>query len=474
MKTKSAAKSKKMKKRNAVPVRSSPASSIIMALPEEILSKIFTHVVYDTRDSYVMDVLVHRIESIYQRLHALLAVCTAWRRVGLACPTLWTVVPFADHQKGHQRPLSAPLSLERAGSKGLHLAMSAWHFSPRRFKALTGHWHRFSVINVWSNTEDEEDIHHVLSALLKHSPPVSISTLSLRREPALADFFGRPYHLAHHEPSISRLISSLSVLRTNNINIEWPRITFTHRLINLELSNMKLYDNLAITAFFAALSSAKELKELKLVSFVIGLDQPGVTKPSGAVSLPKLQLLHLEHLYFNIIQFVLSAIAPGSYSLTLNPLEETFLDYISGREGDRVSEDRICTYLSGIKVHKLILWGQRRFFWSNKAGLARLLGSTPSVKTLVMNYYPTNLETLAALKRPSGPNSQKENNFPILTRLEMHGAYVEIPLARLKTVLNDALESHQIQRMVFGGVFVVDQRVPITKPLDETVEGGVT
>ncbi|CAE6421943.1 unnamed protein product [Rhizoctonia solani] len=453
-------------KRNAPPV--APSRSII-SLPEEVLSEIFINAVYNISDNYVMDVAIHRIASIYQRLHTLLAVCRTWRRVGLGCPTLWTVVPFADSQTGRQRPLSARLSLERGGRNNLHLAMSAWRFSARRFNALTGHWHRFSVINIWSNDEDSEDIHKVLPEILKHCPPGSISALSLRRQSGLIDMFSCHYPLKKYDPSISRLISSLAVFRTNNFNINWSRITFTHRLIDLELTNMTLYDNSDIEAFLAALSSAKELKELKLVFFIVDFGGTGVTmtRPPSIVSLPKLELLHLEHLHFNILQFILAAIAPGSYCLTLNPLEETFVDYVAGLHGgDPVSEDNVCTYLGTIKVQKLILWGQRRFFWSSKAGLTRLLKLLPSVETLVMNYYPTNLDTLGALKRPPGRKPNKGDGFPVLKRLEMHGAFVEIPLADLKPVLKDILESHQIQRMIFGGVFVLDQRAPITEPLD--------
>ncbi|CAE7061088.1 unnamed protein product [Rhizoctonia solani] len=472
MKNKSSSKSKKKKSRNAASAQARPSQTrSITSFPEEVLQEIFIHAVYNISDNYVMDVMINRVEAIYRRLHTLLAVCATWRRVGLTYPALWTVVPLLANQKtGHQRPLSTSLSLERAGNKNLHLALCALHLSPMHFTALTDNWHRFSVINIWSDYEEEEDIDYLLPLILKHSLPGAISTLSIRRKGGLADFFGRHYHFSRFEPSISQLISSLAVLRTNNFNIEWSRISFTHRLIDLELTNMKLYDGPAITAFFAALSSAKELKELKLVSFIIALDRDGVTRPSGAISLPKLEILHLEHLHFNILQFVLSAIAPGSYHLVLNPLEETAFDYVSGSESKRVSEDRICTYFSGIKVHKLILWGQRQFFWSTKAGLTRLLKSLPSVKTLVMNYYPTNLDTLAALKRPPTPEVEKESNFPILTRLEMHGAYVEVPLAQLKGALNNILESHQIQCMVFGGSFVLDQRVPITEPLDKDDE----
>ncbi|KAH7325386.1 hypothetical protein B0J17DRAFT_723145 [Rhizoctonia solani] len=332
-------------KRNAPPVP--PSRSIF--LPEEVLSEIFINAVYNVSDKYVMDFVIRRIASIYQRLQTLLAVCRAWQAAGLACPTLWTVVPFAESQTGQQRPLAAGLSLECAGRNDLHLAMSAWRFSAERFKALTGHWHRFSVINIWSNDEDSEDIHKALPKLLSTAHP---------KRTDVTDMFSRHYPLTEYEPSISRLISSLAVFRTNNSNINWSGITFTHRLIDLELTNINLYENSDVEAFFAALSSVKELKKPKLVFFIAHLGHTGVTmtKPSSTVLLPKLELLHLEHLHFNVLQFVLAVIAPGSYCLTLNPLEETFLDYVPGlQSGQPVSEDRVCTYLSTINVHKLIL-----------------------------------------------------------------------------------------------------------------------
>ncbi|KAG8700925.1 hypothetical protein FRC11_012569 [Ceratobasidium sp. 423] len=234
---------------------------------------------------------------------------------------------------------------------------------------------------------------------------------------------------------------------------------------------MKLRNSSEITAFLKALSSAHELKELKLVSVEIELGRSGVTlgETSKAISLPKLEFLHLERLYFNVLKFVLSSIAPGSYHLTLNPLEETFSNCFSGSE-EPVDDELVLAFLSSIKVHKLLLWGQRRFFWSTKDGFHRLLKSVPFMQTLIMNYFPMNLDTLAALKRPPGPTRHQTNLFPTLTRLEIQGAFVEIPLAGLKPGLNDVFASHQIQHLVFGGKFVLDKRVPITEPLDENDE----
>ncbi|CEL62409.1 hypothetical protein RSOLAG1IB_10450 [Rhizoctonia solani AG-1 IB] len=108
-------------KRNNVTRKAQSRS--INTLPYEILFDIFIDYVYRPSDTRVMDVMVHRTMYIYQRVHTLLAVCTTWRRTATACTDLWTVVPFIDGDNGLRYPLAAPLSLERAGRKGLHLVI---------------------------------------------------------------------------------------------------------------------------------------------------------------------------------------------------------------------------------------------------------------------------------------------------------------------------------------------------------------
>ncbi|CCO33911.1 hypothetical protein BN14_07998 [Rhizoctonia solani AG-1 IB] len=343
-----------------------------------------------------------------------------------------------------------------------------YDFSPQQFRALDDHWHRFRVIDIWTRSEDAPEIYHTLSAIIKHCPPGSISKLSLRREKSIQDIFTL-YTLTQYEPSISTLISSLEVFRIGNFSIDWSRISFSDKLVELRLADTDLRNSREILSFMAALSSARELRELKLVSVAFWFDQE--CQPlNPPISLPKLEHLHLEQMHLNGLDFFLSSIAPGSYQLALNPLEGIFSNYSVAYE-EPVDEDRVCEFFKRHKVHKLILWGQRRFFWTTKAGLVRLLQATPSVKTLVMNYYPFNPDTISALKRPPRTTNPKNKlDFPILTRLHIHGAYVELPLAQLKSSLDDAIDSHRIERMEFGGQFVLDQRVPITVPLDESDE----
>ncbi|CAE6424317.1 unnamed protein product [Rhizoctonia solani] len=462
------AKRRRLEEAGALVARPPPP---IMRLPPELLSEIFIYAVYGPEDNDVMAILHRRIESIYQRVHTLLAVCTTWRSNGHACHALWTTVPIADHN-GHERPLSTRFSLQRAGGQGLHLAISAWRFSSKRFEALKDHWHRFTVINIWSDSGTGDEINETLRMIIKHSPPESISALSLRQGKRRIDLFER-YPLAHLEPEISRRIGLLSAFRVGNMNIDWARITFSHRLVELRIADQELRNDMEVTAFFVALSSAHELKELKLISSVFRLNQLNTTIPPGQVSLPKLEHLHLERLHFNVLKFLLSSIASGPYRLTLNLYEEVFLNrFPVANTQMMVTKAQICEFLKGVPIHKLILWGNVRFFWSTRIGLRCLLKSVPGLKTLVLNYFDLGMDLLPALKQPPAPKSvARETFFPILTRLDIHGAWLDVPLADLKPEFKDVLRSHHIQQMIFGGTQV--RRFPWgieSAPLDASDE----
>ncbi|KAG8706856.1 hypothetical protein FRC11_007911, partial [Ceratobasidium sp. 423] len=116
------------------------------------------------------------------------------------------------------------------------------------FKALNGHWHRFGAINIWSDSETGDEIHKTLRMIIKHSPPESTSTLSLRQAKRHIDIFER-YPLAHLEPEISWRIGLLSVFRIDNMNIDWAQITFSHRLVELRTADMELHNDMEVTEF---------------------------------------------------------------------------------------------------------------------------------------------------------------------------------------------------------------------------------
>ncbi|CAE7211824.1 unnamed protein product [Rhizoctonia solani] len=452
-------------------VRNKLSGCSIFHLPDEILADIFIRHVYSLGEYHGMDTMDCRVNYIYQRVHTLLGVCVTWRRVGIACQDLWTVVPLADDFAAlRYRSLSTQLSLQRASHKSLHLAISTHHFSPKRLELLAGHWHRFSVVNIWSDSLSREGILNYLLPISQNCPPGSLSKLSIRKKS-----WGWDSEIPRHEKLIDldtriyRLIGSLSVFRINGLGLPWGHISFSHRLVELRIADILLQNDSKIVSLFTALSSAPELKVLKLISVVSFYTGEFSITPPDVVSLLKLELLHLERLYFNVLKLILSYIARGSYHLTLNLNEETYQEYPDDEEEEPVSAKRLNALLKTAAIDKLILSGYYEHFpWTSPTGLQDVLRSVPGLKTLVLNHYSITPQLLTSLQPPPNSNFPAQNDvFPQLTRLEIHGASFAVPLADLKPGFEAVFHSHQIQTMVLGGTFRPEPSADDGEPLDE-------
>ncbi|CAE7211833.1 unnamed protein product [Rhizoctonia solani] len=453
-------------------IRNKLSGRSILHLPDEILSDIFMQYVYAPSEEYSMSPMSRRIEDIYQRVHTLLGVCAAWRRVGIACHDLWTMVPLADNFNTlRYRPLSTQLSLQRASHQNLHLAVSIHHFSLKRLEILTGHWHRFSAVNIWLDSLLGDNITDYFRMILIDSPPGSISKLSLKRKTHGYLLPPGQHNLSTGlKAQMNRLISSLSVFRISKVHIDWSPITFSHRLVELRVADTMLEDDFEIQSLFAALSSAPELKVLKLISIESYVSESG-TIPLNVVSLPKLELLHLEHLYFNLLELTLSHIARGSYNLTLSLNKETSREDSDDDLEGNVGTDRLDVLLKSAPIDKLILSGDDDFSWTSSTGLRYVLQSVPDLKTLVLNNFVVNPELLKGLKSFSNSTTPtNKNTFPQLTRLEIHRASLPVSLADLKPGFEAVFESHQIQTMVFGGFLKSGPEVEDGELLDEKDE----
>jgi hypothetical protein len=104
-------------------------NSRIHTLPAEVLSGIFTNVIYPPRVArYQLQLpMPDHLVQIYRSLHCLLAVCSRWRAVGLSQANLWTIVPLMNPMTspvGLNRSLLATTirSISRAQEADLHLA----------------------------------------------------------------------------------------------------------------------------------------------------------------------------------------------------------------------------------------------------------------------------------------------------------------------------------------------------------------
>ncbi|CAE6467153.1 unnamed protein product [Rhizoctonia solani] len=404
--------------------------------------------VYSRCKGYCQSFMLRRIAAIYRRLYTLISVCVTWRRIGLGCPNLWLVVPIINPQI--PRDPSSELIRQRAGSGNLHLAILVDNPLLKKLENLAGHWHRFSVINLWSDSTTGGRILQVLEKILEHSPPGSISRLSLRDR----DLDFAPHLSVDSNPNlpIAELADSLSVFRTSGISTRWEHITFSHRLVQLRIDQIVANNNSELRGFFTALSSASELKELKLIEMIF---DPGVldrTVPLEVVSLPKLEFLYVERGHFNVLDFILSHIARGTYHITLNLDRDTAYRYPYFEE--QADFEAFYRFLRSVPVDKLILSGCGESPWSIGSSLQHTLESVPGLKTLVLNHYFLDSELFAGLRRPTpSETSMDRGTFPRLTRLEFQ-AGLTTSLSELKPDFKAIFESHCIQTMAPGGEFM--------------------
>ncbi|CAE6387746.1 unnamed protein product [Rhizoctonia solani] len=424
----------------------------ISCLPEEILADIFVRRVYRRCKGYAPSFMIRRIGAIYRRVYTLISVCVTWRRIGLACPNLWLVVPIIDPQRIPRVP-SNKLILQRAGSRNLHLAISVNNPSFEELENLAGHWHRFSVINLWSESTTGGEISQVLEKILECSPPGSISRMSLRKPDR--NFASHLNVGTGSDLPIAEFAGSLSALRTSGIPFHWGRITFSHRLVQLRIDQIVANNDSELRGFFTALSSACELKELKLIEILFDPRILDRTVPLEVVSLPKLEFLYVERGRFNVIDFILSHIARGTYHITLNL--DPDIAYRHPYLGEQADLEAFYAFLRSVPVHKLILNGHGGSLWEFGTGLQRTLEATPGLKTLVLNYFILTPELLAGLQRSTASEvSMNRDTFPRLTRIEFQVGLV-MSLIELKPNFKAIFESHRVQTMVLGVKFMLER-----------------
>ncbi|CUA70762.1 hypothetical protein RSOLAG22IIIB_09092 [Rhizoctonia solani] len=437
----------------------------ISCLFDEILAEIFVQNAYEPCEEYAEDFMIHRISVVYRRVFTLIGVCPTWRRVGLGCPRLWTIVPVII-RGDPDLPRTPPteLILQRAGSINLHLTISVDELTSEKLKSLSSHWHRFGVINLWSRSLYGREISEVLGKILEHSTSGSISKLSVRKQrpsfPSTLNIDTGP------DPPIAEFVGSLSAFRIGRVPIKWTEIVFSHRLVELRLERMVADSDSEVRGFFAALSSARELKDLKVIGMSLNLRALNPDVPLEVVSLPKLEFLYIERGRLDAVDFILSHIAPGSYHLTLN------LHAVSPQnsfDSDESEANMFYAFLKSVPVDKLILQGGGNSPRELKTHLRRTLESIPGLKTLVLNDYTVDPEVLMGLERPRPKSPMNNDTFASLTRLEFHNASLETSLIDLKPGLEAAFQSHRIQKMAFGARFGSSPGVDGT-PVDENDE----
>ncbi|KDN39038.1 hypothetical protein RSAG8_09074, partial [Rhizoctonia solani AG-8 WAC10335] len=270
--------------------------------------------------------------------------------------------------------------------------------------------------------------------------------------------------------SFARLMETLAAFRISGIHVHWDNIASSTRLVELRIEQVVVgYDN-AILPFVRALSSAPNLRDLKIISVSTFRAWDTIYDSPVPITFPNLESLLLQDLYFNTLEFLLPAISPGSYCSTLfltrksleinvtrdTPEEEEAEDM----EVELVDVSELGGALAQTRVDTLMISGLWDGCWLTGPELRALLIGAPTVKTLKMNNWDLDYSVWRALRRsPTARCHPEDHPFPALENLHLCCAKI-LNQRGLKNMVN----SHPIQRMVLGAV--------LTDITDELSEGS--
>ncbi|CAE6507598.1 unnamed protein product [Rhizoctonia solani] len=426
-------------------------------LPEEILANIFSNVIYDSavNKSHPIEKC---IRATYRRLHALVSVCTDWRKIGLSHSAFWSLIPFlwTEPQKCVYDAMN--LSLDRAGSSGLYLAGTTGQ-NPNRglLDFVAEHGPRFCAINFYG--EAPGALRAIIINALKYSRPGHLTTLSVRcqaRDNLRASDLTRPSEnlfLPNSEEHIQvqYFASLLHTLRLSGLGLDWHTIQLSS-LVELRVQEVSLADISTAGSLLLAAASAPGLRSLQLIAVNVHPESTSLLRtdwePRVTVSLPFLQSLYLQDLYMGLLQLILRSISPGLYKVAItNTLYQCF--------DPHMIEDTIDPGLESLEfpdrnIHTLtlnsILYVEPDFF----------LKAMPTIKTLYIHTqkYPRSFRsTLEALVRPAG--IIRTDTYAKLDVLYISGPLIHIFEESDLAIFKKVITSHGIQELGLRGPLAV-------------------
>ncbi|KAH7326786.1 hypothetical protein B0J17DRAFT_680673 [Rhizoctonia solani] len=434
--------------------------------PKEVASEIFLNVVYDYSNEKAPEPLSadEEVKLIYHHLCKLLGVCSAWRELMVSTGLLWLVIPLVETSSGKQLPFE--LALERAGRTKQHLAGIINTRSPALrdtlLEVLEKHGDRFYHINL--SAVEVQVIEQATRRLLQHDVPLSLSKLSIRtNDHAVHRMAVDSDHITYlfHPDSLdtaafAKLVGTLSALCICGTYIHWNTITFSSQLVDLCISNIALGDDSALHQLLYALNSAAGLRDLKIISLYTSRDPETTFDPKRfpMVTLPNLQSLHLQGLYVNTLEVVLSKIAPGSHRLTLYLGSKSLRTNLRGiqqqNDPNLVDISPLRAILKPIHVDTLMLSTHWEGAWLSGSMFRTLFRAMPTLKTLKMDGWIFDKHDSWSLKHlarsKDAPEDPEDSLPPALENLHFSNAVIY----DLET-FRELVSSHPLQRVVLGG-----------------------
>ncbi|CAE6494365.1 unnamed protein product [Rhizoctonia solani] len=428
----------------------------VYSIPEEILAEIFTLVVYN-RSDHEIQFVEDDIGAFYHRLHTLLAVCTAWRKVGMSHGTLWALIPMLSRKSGWVMQPATELSYQRAGGRELYLGASIEkHVDGNFIKNIRRNFHRFRSINVVF--DDKRLLSRAIYSLFKREPVSnSLTELSLYHFLGRSEEFGLNIpdaddfltSLRPHVPfstSIDQTVQALHVLRLKNIHIHWHLMTLP-KLVELRIESVMVGTKANLRQLLLALLTAPQLQKLELISLTTEPNPDGTTiLEPPSVPLPNLQRLYLGDVYSDDAEMILRSITGNPYCMTL---------YLTLRMGSivipegpvQVGLDRLMSVLQGVKVDTLLLQGDE--VWENWFGLndfRRLLLIMPFITTLKIDSWEFGQSGWEALTRPDDGTA-----FANLRNVHLSNLQLRPLKENISRSLEGFLSSHPIHHLTLGG-----------------------
>ncbi|CAE6474340.1 unnamed protein product [Rhizoctonia solani] len=366
-------------------------------LPEEVISEVFMNVVFGDYvwehpdDSSPLS-MEDSLTAMRQHLYRLLRVCSTWRNILLTRDVFWSTVGTYnlvtwDHFYGSSTAGYVDLPIQEAKGADLRLVLSLPLPSDFRLDALKVHASRFRTINISAGTKVQpSSIKDTIDIFLKNTPSL-LSELSIYHErPGIRDHFvlSEDEHIIPHSSSdwtrFLQIVKSLSVLRIRTVAFSWRHMVFSNRLVELRLQRIKIGHDSEFSGFLNALSSAPELRDLKLISAVTFRDEGvplGIIQEKQHIMLPKLESLLLEDLYLNTLELLSQWLVAGSCRLSFYLTGcSTRMALSDGSESFR-SIEQLCSILRSILVDTLMISTRMRFL-----GLHDLLKLMPTLKSL--------------------------------------------------------------------------------------------
>ncbi|CUA77984.1 Protein furry homolog-like [Rhizoctonia solani] len=435
--------------------------SPISHFPSEILSEIFSHVIFDPIDLFEPVPMDDSLKNIYQSLHNLLGVCSSWKNVVLARGSFWSIVPIIEPKRSDfvvrrpGKPFSTCLSLERSGNADLHLA--AIPFEGNLDLVFIKHASRFRSINILS--ESIFMIGELLDHFLKSGSQLQVSELSLSSNSKV--FYHRvpperiplSLHPAFIETNFESILNSLSVLRLSDITFDWSKVQFSPRLVEIELQKLTLGSDEKFVELLSSLSSATELRTLKLISVVT---RPSLTISQNTtiqanISFPKLQTVVARNLFFNTLDILLSSIKSRSHQLTLHLTRRTFkYTYSNGSEPEEVPAERVADLFRQVTVNTLLLEAFEEGDWLSGLDIWEMLNVMPDIETLRMYNWDYPADFCELFERP---NILNDCGFPRFKHMYLTQARIRDEEAFKNMV---ASYSQWLERMELAGAVLKD------------------